>query len=117
MGKDICVHQTPGLGSLAPSTMLDKSEPQFPHLKDGNEQSLPSPFCRSAIIQYFRDGGRTQRMCPSAISAKALSETQPNHPYLQGKPAGNGEGDQQQQEAQETDETVADAGRPGLRCI
>lgn len=35
-------------------------------------------------------------------------------PYLQGKPAGDGKGKQQQEEAQQADQAVAEAGGPAL---
>lgn len=45
------------------------------------------------------------------------SPTASSQPYLQSEPARNGEGEQQQQEPQETDEAMAEAGGPALRRI
>lgn len=53
----------------------------------------------------------------TAFTVSTNSPIASSQPYLQSKPAGNGEGEQQQQEPQETDEAVAETGGPALRCI
>lgn len=82
MGKDICVHlqarvQTPGLGSLAPRMMLDKSEPQFPYLKDGNNKILAQSTLQKCDNTIFKGRGREQGNRPSSINAKVFSRANP----------------------------------------